>query len=82
MVDLFNKKKIKQLESDVKELTDKHNEVVAENAELKEVVKGLTDKFKELADTVANQLTEVSNLTPFKLMREWYEGEEANNEQK
>lgn len=82
MVDLFNKKKVKELENEVKALKDMYNSVVDENAELKEVVKGLTDKFKELADTVANQLTEVGNLTPFKLMREWYEGEEANNEQK
>lgn len=82
MVDLFNKKKVKELENEVKTLKDMYNNVVGENAELKEVVKGLTDKFKELADTVANQLTEVGNLTPFKLMREWYEGEEANNGKK
>lgn len=79
---LFKNKNKKALEKQVEDLKQTCETMKEQNSVLTKEVQLLKDELKSLAETVENQLNEIGGLTPQKLMREWFDGEEERNEQK
>lgn len=79
---LFKSKNKKALEKQVEDLKQTCETMKEQNSVLTKEVQVLKDELKSLAETVENQLSEIGGLTPQKLMREWFDGEEGTNEQK